>query len=376
MEKLKFCPRCGENLSDKITDGRERKFCEKCERPVYENPVPATAGVIINNKREILLVRRGVEPAKGKWCLPGGFMEVDETTEECCIRELKEETGLEGEIDSLVGAVRSESPFYKSVIVMGFFIKNVNGIPIPGDDSEETRYFCLDNMPEIAFKSHIKIINRVVKEERFDINKDQLAKTGAYVITSGDHIKVAGEACRAGAGLIQYRDKESVFEDKLKTAKKIREITLNCSTLFIVNDYIDIALISGADGVHLGQDDLSVGEARKIVPKNFIVGKSTHSMEQALKAEADGADYIGIGPVFRTPTKKDYIPVGVDLAKEVVKKIKIPVVAIGGLNIENLGQLQGTGLTNFAMVREFQQNTAKNVKLVNSKIFRKKKSFG
>ena len=188
---------------------------------------------------------------------------------------------------------------------------------------------------------------------------------GAYVITSKDHLKIAREACEGGARVIQYRDKTSTRQEILNVADKIREITKNFNSLFIVNDFIDIALLSGADGVHLGQDDIPLSRAREMVPDEYIVGVSTHSLEQALEAEGRGADYIGIGPVFSTPTKKGYNPIGLSTVKEVVRNLKRPLVAIGGLNLENISELIEIGIENVAMVRAFQEDTREKVKKVN-----------
>ncbi|MEJ2356446.1 MAG: thiamine phosphate synthase, partial [candidate division WOR-3 bacterium] len=151
---------------------------------------------------------------------------------------------------------------------------------------------------------------------------------GAYVITSKDHVKIAGEACKGGARIIQYRDKSSSRQDMLEIADKIRKITKKSGSLFIINDFIDIARMSGADGVHLGQDDIPIQRAREITPEGFIIGISTHSLEQAKEAEEKGADYIGIGPVFSTPTKENYTPIGLSTVEEVLRSVNIPVVAI------------------------------------------------
>ncbi len=188
---------------------------------------------------------------------------------------------------------------------------------------------------------------------------------GAYVITSKNHVKIAGEACKGGARVIQYRDKSSSRQDMLEIADKIRKITRKSGSLFIINDFIDIARMSGADGVHLGQDDIPIQRAREITPEGFIVGISTHSLEQAKEAEEKGADYIGIGPVFSTPTKENYTPIGLSTVEEVLRSVNIPVVAIGGINIENLVHLIKIGTRNVAMVREFQENTLEKVKKVN-----------
>ncbi len=189
---------------------------------------------------------------------------------------------------------------------------------------------------------------------------------GAYVITSGDHLTIAKKACEAGARIIQYRDKHSTRKEMAAIARKIREYTYDSETLFVINDYIDVAMIVGADGVHLGQDDISIEDARKIVPENFIIGISTHSLEQALEAERAGADYIGIGPVFATPTKEDYIPIGIETVKAVSETVNIPFVAIGGLNLQNIHLLRDNGAFNVAMVREYQRNTISVIKEINS----------
>lgn len=188
---------------------------------------------------------------------------------------------------------------------------------------------------------------------------------GAYVITSGDHIKIAGEACEGGAKVIQYRDKNSTRQEMLEIADAIRKITKECDSLFIVNDFLDIALSSGADGVHLGQDDIPIKRAREITPDSFIIGISTHSLEQALAAEKAGADYIGIGPVFATPTKESYAPIGLSVVGEVIRGVNIPAVAIGGIKIENISELAEIGVRNVAMVRVFKEKTREKVKKIN-----------
>jgi thiamine-phosphate pyrophosphorylase len=188
---------------------------------------------------------------------------------------------------------------------------------------------------------------------------------GAYVITSGDHIKVASDAVEGGARIVQYRDKESSRKDMLRISDEIREITRRSGSLFIVNDFVDIALMSQADGVHLGQDDIPIVRAREMVPRDFVIGISTHSLEQAIEAEKSGADYIGIGPVFATPTKVNYSTIGISVVKKVIENVSIPVVAIGGLNLENFDGLIEIGCKNVAMLRAFQENASETVRKVN-----------
>ena len=124
----------------------------------------------------------------------------------------------------------------------------------------------------------------------------------------------------------------------------LRKLTNKFGAVFIVNDYIDIALAVNADGVHLGQKDLPLKEARKIFcGREKIIGISTHSIEQAIEAEQGGASYIGFGPIFHTKTKDAGEPKGIEMLKEVKRHIKIPVIAIGGINIENLRSVIDSG---------------------------------
>lgn len=365
MNIKKYCPYCASGLLDKYVEGKTRLFCPSCNKPIYENPLPATAAVVINDKNEVLLVKRKVEPQKGNWCLPGGFIELDETPESGCLRELQEETGLDAEIDRLIGVYPSKSPIHNWVLVIGFAVKNMKGTILPGDDCEDAVFFKLEPEPTLAFKSHQSILRKALNSDRSRKPGLKTGDFGAYVITSGDHREIARQACRAGARILQYRDKTSTRKELLRTAQTIREITAQHNTLFIMNDFIDIALLAAADGVHLGQDDIPLAQARKLVPLGFIIGCSTHSLAQALEAEKSGADYIGSGPVFATPTKEHYTPIGIDCVKQVVQTVHIPVVAIGGLNLQNIPGLYAAGIRNFAMVRAFQENTGETIKKIN-----------
>lgn len=375
MEK-RFCHFCGGRLTGKFIENQSRLFCETCGVPIYENPIPATAAVVMNEAGEVLLVKRKVEPKAGEWCLPGGFVELHEDPEDACLRELKEETALDGEIHRWAGNIISESPVYKSVLILGYSIKNARGQLKAGDDCTEAAYFKpgADTMPRLAFRSHRRVLENVLTgktmagagwKRTVSMDLSDPGCFGAYVITSGNHLEMAGNACKAGARVLQYRDKRASRGEMLRIARRIRALTAESNTLFIVNDFIDIALLAGADGVHLGQDDIPIAEAREITPPGFVIGISTHSLEQALEAEKQGADYIGSGPVFATPTKEDYIPIGPDTVKQVLRSVRIPVVTIGGLNLENLPLLREAGAKNFAMVRAFQTDTEEVIKNIN-----------
>lgn len=373
MNIKKHCHSCGALLNRRYFEGRERLYCDSCDLPMYENPIPATAAVLKNERDEILLVKRNSEPKIGQWCLPGGFLELDESPESGCLRELKEETGLEGEIMQWAGNVVGTNPFYKSVLVVGYSVRPTGGTLQAGDDCDEAAYFSVEALPPIAFRSHRQILAAVLENrssvvtEPAVLDLDDPGCFGAYVITSGDHVELARRACEAGARVLQYRDKKASRLELFQNAREIAAVARRCGTLFIVNDYIDIALMVGADGVHLGQDDIPIADARRIVPVEFIIGKSTHSLAQAVAAQEEGADYIGCGPLFATPTKEDYIPIGIETLKTVLSTVHIPVVAIGGINLENLDEIRNAGAKNVAMVREFQNNTAAVIDTVHKK---------
>lgn len=158
MRKKIYCHFCGQRLVDKSMEGHIRLFCEQCNEPIYENPVPATCLVVIDDKNRILLVKRSVEPKKGSWCLPGGFIELGETAEDGALRELKEETGLSGKIEMLLGVAADKSDRYNTVLMVSYLVKEYSGALVAGDDASDAAYFSFSELPEIAFTSHIKFI--------------------------------------------------------------------------------------------------------------------------------------------------------------------------------------------------------------------------
>ncbi|MEF3313046.1 thiamine phosphate synthase [Paenibacillus sp. GYB004] len=165
-------------------------------------------------------------------------------------------------------------------------------------------------------------------------------------------IEVMEEAIKGGCDIIQLRDKKSPRREVLAKAKALRELTLRYGVTFIVNDYIDIALAVDADGIHLGQDDLPLADARKIVGGK-IIGISTHAIEEARQAERDGADYIGVGPVFPTKSKEDVVaPVTTSYVRQVAAEITIPFVAIGGIKLHNVDQVLEAGARRICAISE------------------------
>lgn len=183
------------------------------------------------------------------------------------------------------------------------------------------------------------------------MHKTKFAKSlkniGLYFITDSNLtklsvIKQVELAIEAGVKIIQYREKNLTELNRREihaTTAKIRELTKKSGVLFIVNDYVDVAIKANADGVHLGKTDLfrfGIENVRTLMPGK-IIGLSTHSVEDALEAEKLGADYIGVGPIYKTTTKKDAHPaIGIETLRDIRKSVKTPIIAIGGINRNNI----------------------------------------
>ena len=178
-----------------------------------------------------------------------------------------------------------------------------------------------------------------------------------YVIIDKKAVKGRGlayaaeEAIAGGADVIQLRDKESDPADTVEAGRAMRKVIGKDKAVFIINDSPDIALAVDANGVHLGQEDMPVIGARSILGKGKIIGLSTHSLEQAVAAQKSGADYIGVGPIFATPTKPGYKAVGIELIKKVKIIGGIPFVVIGGIDETNIGDVMAAGASRVAVVR-------------------------
>jgi len=181
--------------------------------------------------------------------------------------------------------------------------------------------------------------------------------SGLYVITDEElspgrtHVEIARAAIAGGARLIQIRDKNADDRAFYEAALAIRELTTYAGALFFVNDRVHIAAAVRADGVNVGQTDLPAAAVRAILGSNAVIGVSCDTVEQAIQAEADGADYVGFGPVFPTSTKLDAGPVtGLKTLQEVCRRVSVPVVAIGGINASNIAQAASAGAACAAVV--------------------------
>lgn len=173
-----------------------------------------------------------------------------------------------------------------------------------------------------------------------------------------NNIDVVKEMIAGGAKIIQYREKYREIKERFNECVEIKKLTEKAGVTFIINDNIDIALIVKPDGVHIGQDDLPIGEVRKLVGENMIIGLSTHSPEQAQQAVKDGADYIGVGPLFETHTKDNVCaPVGLDYLDYVVNNINLPYVAIGGIKEHNIDSVIEHGAKCVCLVSDIVSST-------------------
>ncbi len=181
-----------------------------------------------------------------------------------------------------------------------------------------------------------------------------LARARLYAIIDSGYVAadrvltVAGELVRGGVDVLQFRAKGWPLSEIVNFGAELRSIipaidAAQPGPLFILNDHPGLVEEMGADGVHVGQDDLSVATAREQAGAEVLVGKSTHSLEQAIAGEGDGADYIGVGPLFATPTKPDYKPVGLELIAQVAAKVSVPQFCIGGVNERTLPSVLAAG---------------------------------
>ncbi len=182
------------------------------------------------------------------------------------------------------------------------------------------------------------------------------AEARLYGILDLGYVEPANIACVAaamidgGVDVIQLRAKRFAPAEILALAHELHEITSAAGIPLVINDHAAIAREVGAEGVHVGQDDISIAEARELAGGACFVGRSTHSLEQALRAAEEGADYIGFGPLFATPTKPDYVPIGLEEIARVHQLVELPIFCIGGIKLENLPQVIAAGARRVVIV--------------------------
>ena len=220
---------------------------------------------------------------------------------------------------------------------------------------------------------HNKELSKIASEIRYEIynlevdllnlskNKESeeiLKENDLYVITypKDNLLEIIEDVLIAGVKIIQHRFKTGTDKDFLEEAIKIKNLCERYNSLFIINDRVDIALASNADGIHLGQDDLDLKTARKLLGYSKIIGISANNEIDISKALKDGCDYIGIGPVFETATKKDKKPLGIEKIQTLTKDLNVPWFAIGGVTTNNISHLISSGFQKVALVSQIMNS--------------------
>ncbi len=160
---FKFCPICKHSLRKTHVDGRKRLICQKCGWIHYENPLPVAVCVATDGKNRILIAKRNLKPCINKWALPGGFIESGESSEEACLRELQEETGLKGKIERLIGVYAQKSRYYCPILVVGYEVSVSENTLSLNDELKEARFSYKEALPHISFLSHRKMIEEFFK---------------------------------------------------------------------------------------------------------------------------------------------------------------------------------------------------------------------
>lgn len=234
------------------------------------------------------------------------------------------------------------------------------------------QYASLDD----SYRYRIYTIEKEMRSKlKLDYKKIFLNDKKLYLVTNSDNFesdeifldKVA-LSIKSGVDIVQLREKNTTSKRFIYLAQRIRELTSHFGAAFIVNDRVDIAKISNADGVHLGQHDIPVSYAREILGDNAIIGVSTHCPEHAKKAITDGADYIGVGPVFKTPTKPSKDPVGLEYVKWAADNVNIPFFAIGSIDTANIKEVVQAGAKRVAVIRAimYADDIESNCKILKS----------
>ncbi len=210
-----------------------------------------------------------------------------------------------------------------------------------------------DKFKQARFKLYTiekTLLSKLLRQEKAKRISGLYAIIDSRVLNERSHIELARQVIRGGAKIIQLRDKSRSKKGLLPIAQELKNLCAEHEVLFIVNDYLDIALATGADGLHLGQDDLPIKEARKLLPIDKILGASSRTVDQATAAQADGADYIAVGSMYPTSSKETVIVVGLERLRQVRQAITLPLVAIGGINRDNAAEVIAAGADSVAVI--------------------------
>ena len=195
-----------------------------------------------------------------------------------------------------------------------------------------------------------KLLSLLLRQDKAKRIGGLCAIIDTQAIKGRRHPEVTGQVIRGGARIVQLRDKVLPKKELLPIAIELKKLCAGHNALFIINDHLDIALASDADGLHLGQNDLPIKVARRLLPIDKVLGYSTNTLEQALTAEAEGADYIGVGSIYPTSSKETAIVIGPERLRQVRQAVNLPIVAIGGINKDNAAEAISAGADSIAVI--------------------------
>ncbi len=223
---------------------------------------------------------------------------------------------------------------------------------IPGIDLEADKFkrarFSLYNIER-------SLISKLLRKDKTERISGLYAIIDTQSLKGRRHEEIAAQVLEGGAKIIQLRDKSMSKKELIPVAQRLKRLCAENDALFIVNDHLDIALAADADGLHLGQDDLPVKTARRLLPIDMIIGCSVTNIPQAVAAEYEGADYIAVGAIYPTQSKEMIEVVGLEMVKAIKKESNLPLVAIGGINKDNAREVLATGADSVAMISAIMQ---------------------
>ena len=199
------------------------------------------------------------------------------------------------------------------------------------------------------------LLSRLLRQDKIKHIPGLYAIIDTQALKGRSHIEVASQIIRGGAKTIQLRDKLLSKKELLPIAQQLKNLCAEHNVLFIVNDYLDIALAADADGLHLGQNDLPTKVARKLLPIDKILGCSTTTVDQAVTAESDGADYIAVGSIYPTTSKETAKVIGLEGLRQIRQAVALPLVAIGGITKDNAAEVIATGASSVAVISAILQ---------------------
>ena len=193
------------------------------------------------------------------------------------------------------------------------------------------------------------LLSRLLRQDKAKRITGLYAVIDTEALNGRDHLEITGQVIRGGAKIIQLRDKTTNKRDLLPIAQSLKNLCAEKGVLFIINDNLDIALAAEADGLHIGQEDLTVSVARRLVPIDMLIGCSVFNAEQARQAVVDGADYVAVGAIYPTPSKETVV-LGLEPLRQIKQAVAVPVVAIGGINIDNAVAVKKAGADAIAVI--------------------------